>query len=118
MNGMPVSFLPQMSYVNCWQLSSPMLVQYYIKFYLLIYALHSLQDSCVCAYIIHHQKTLSLRHVICIINSYNTSITAEAPSHQSRPVPKSDFSEHVKAMHKERDSGFEKVYMVCLYKCV
>ena len=29
-------------------------------------------------------------------------------------VPKSHFSEHVKAMHKDRDSGFEREYLVCL----
>ena len=67
---------------------------------------------------LHYSSPQDAFSKICIINSYNTSITAEAPSHQSRPVPKSDFSEHVKAMHQERDSGFEKVYMVCLYKCV
>ena len=39
---------------------------------------------------------------------------AESTSQPSQAVPKSQFSEHVKAMHKERDSGFEieyKVYM-------
>ena len=40
---------------------------------------------------------------------------AESASQLSRVVPKSHFSEHVKAMHKERDSGFEREYLVGLY---
>ena len=28
-------------------------------------------------------------------------------------MPSAIFSEHVKVMHKERDSGFEREYMVC-----
>ena len=39
---------------------------------------------------------------------------AEATSQPSQAVPKCRFSEHVKAMHKERDSGFEREYQVCL----
>ena len=39
---------------------------------------------------------------------------AESASQPSRVVPKSHFSEHVKAMHKERDSGFEREYLVGL----
>ena len=39
---------------------------------------------------------------------------AESASQLSRVVPKSHFSEHVKAMHKERDSGFEREYLVGL----
>ena len=35
----------------------------------------------------------------------------------SELVHKSDFSEHVKAMHKERDSGFEREYQVCMPVC-
>ena len=39
---------------------------------------------------------------------------AESASQPSRVVPKSHFSEHVKAMHKERDSGFKQEYLVGL----
>ena len=43
------------------------------------------------------------------------TFTVESAPFLSEPVHKSDFSEHVKAMHKERDSGFEREYQVCLY---
>ena len=39
---------------------------------------------------------------------------AESASQPSRVVPKSHFSEHVKAMHKERDSEFKQEYLVGL----
>ena len=45
------------------------------------------------------------------------TFTAESAPLPSEPVHKSDFSEHVKTMHKERDSGFEKEYQVCLSVC-
>ena len=43
------------------------------------------------------------------------AFTVESSPLLYEPVHKSDFSEHVKAMHKERDSGFEREYQVCLY---
>ena len=45
------------------------------------------------------------------------TFTAESAPLPSEPVHKSDFSEHVKAMHKERDSGFEREYQVCMPVC-
>ena len=45
------------------------------------------------------------------------TFTAESAPLPSEPVHKSDFSKHVKAMHKERDSGFEREYMVCMSVC-
>ena len=46
----------------------------------------------------------------CVLYS---SAVAESTSQPSQAVPKCRFSEHVKAMHKERDSGFEMEYKVC-----
>ena len=45
------------------------------------------------------------------------TFTAESAPLPSEPVHKSDFSEHVKTMHKERDSGFEREYQVCMSVC-
>ena len=45
------------------------------------------------------------------------TFTVESAPLPSEPVHKSDFSEHVKAMHKERDSGFEREYQVCKPVC-
>ena len=45
------------------------------------------------------------------------TFTVESATLPSEPVHKSDFSEHVKAMHKERDSGFEREYQVCMSAC-
>ena len=42
------------------------------------------------------------------------TVYLECASKLYQPVPKYQFSEHVKAMHKERDSGFEREYKVCL----
>ena len=95
------------------------LVQCYIYLYLLsiIDALYSLHDSCIMC--LHYSSPKHAFSKMCDrSNSYNTSITAEAPSDPSQAVPKSHFSEHVKAMHKERDSGFEKEYMVCMHTCM
>ena len=47
-----------------------------------------------------------------------SSAAAESAPQAFQAVPKSQFSEHVKAMHKERDSGFEKEYQVCLYTTI
>ena len=53
--------------------------------------------------------------IVCIM--YFPAI-AESASQPSRVVPKSHFSEHVKAMHKEKDSEFEREYLVGLYSNV
>ena len=45
------------------------------------------------------------------------TFTVESAPLLSEPVHKSDFSEHVKVMHKERDSGFEREYQVCMQLC-
>lgn len=35
------------------------------------------------------------------------------PISQPKLVPRSQFSEHVKAMHRERDRGFKSEFLVC-----
>ena len=39
----------------------------------------------------------------------------EPASWQPKLVPRSQFSEHVKAMHRERDRGFKSEFLVCFY---
>ena len=45
------------------------------------------------------------------------TLTLHSPTHvvavgSLEPIPQSSFSVHVKAMHMERDSGFEREYQV------
>ena len=57
-----------------------------------------------------------LSHEYFIICTYAfCTLTVESAPLPSEPVHKSDFSEHVKAMHKERGSGFEREYQVCMH---
>ena len=37
--------------------------------------------------------------------------------HRLEPVPLKDFPEHVAALHKDRDFGFEDEYSVCFTDC-
>ena len=59
-----------------------------------------------------YMQLLSIAYLL-----YSPAI-AESASQPSRVVHKSHFSEHVKAMHKERDSGFEQEYLVGLHATV
>ena len=52
--------------------------------------------------------------IVCMLL---VTFTVESAPLLSEPVHKSGFSEHVKAMHKERESGFEREYQVCMPVC-
>ena len=76
--------------------------------YCMNFILTSEAEDCVSMYV-------SLEYfIVCML--LVTFIVESVPL-PSEPVHKSDFSEHVKAMHKERDSGFEREYQVCMPVC-
>ena len=74
---------------------------------------------------IRYVMNFNFRHWLCIHVSLEyfmvcmlfVTVTVESAPLLSEPVHNSDFSEHVKAMHKERDSGFEREYQVCMPVC-
>ena len=45
---------------------------------------------------------------------YTPAAITDSSSQSSHVVMKCHFSEHVKAMHEKKDSGFEKEFQVCL----
>ena len=64
----------------------------------------SMQCACVCVQCVHVHACVSLLVLYALF-------TVE--QQRLEPIPLANFSEHVAAMHKDRDLGFEEEYSVC-----
>ena len=66
----------------------------------------------LCVYLPMHVHTLCVHIQLYPVHSPSTLPPHIVTVGSLEPIPQSSFSVHVKAMHMERDSGFEREYQV------